>query len=68
MKMVETQALNEPFPPPPPTILVHEVETRNEDALKQGEAEETLELITIDQTQLEAMVRIETKMKSRERQ
>lgn len=43
-------------------------ETRDEDALRQGEADEPLELINFNSTQLEKYVKIGTKITKDERQ
>lgn len=67
IRVAELPTLNEQFLPLP-KIIVHEIETRDERALKQGEVDEPLELITFDPTHLEARVRVETKMEREERQ
>lgn len=52
---------------PPPKIMVHKVETRDEKALKQGESNEPLELVVVDPSHPQATVRIGTRMKGEER-
>ncbi|KAF5480170.1 hypothetical protein F2P56_000936 [Juglans regia] len=54
--------------PPRPQVMITELETRDEDALKQGEADEPLELVTLEQNHPESHIKIETKLAQKERQ
>lgn len=54
--------------PPPPQILMIEAKTRDEGALKLGEADEPLELVTFDSFHPEGYVKIGTRLTKEERQ
>ncbi|KAG2411251.1 hypothetical protein I3760_Q013600 [Carya illinoinensis] len=53
---------------PPSQVLMTKVETRNEDALKHGEVDEPLELVTFDYVHPEGYVKIGTKLTKEDRQ
>lgn len=50
------------MPPPPPKLLEHGVEVRDEQRLRQGELDEPLELVGLDQYHPGAMKIIGTQM------
>lgn len=53
---------------PPLQVLMIEVETRDEDTLRQGEVDELLDLVTFDSVHLEGYVKIGTRLTKEERQ